>query len=107
MPFKQLNNISAENTLLLKDDNTLWAIGLDTNGVIAANSYSIPVQVGSLTNWRQVSAGVYHTLAINANGQLYAHGTSSTGELGLNNIFATMSPVQVGGTKFITLNLLN
>ena len=34
------------------------------------------------TNWKEISAGVYHNLAINAAGELYAWGYNAHGQLG-------------------------
>lgn len=46
---------------------SLWSWGLNNYGRLGLNdttNYSSPVQVGSLTNWKSVSCGNSHTLAI-------------------------------------------
>ena len=45
----------------------LWTFGNNTNGQLGDGTTtrkSSPVQVGSLTNWKQVAAGWYHTAAV-------------------------------------------
>ena len=45
----------------------LWSCGYNTNGQLGLSDLvhrSSPVQVGSLTNWKQVAGGRYHTVAI-------------------------------------------
>jgi alpha-tubulin suppressor-like RCC1 family protein len=62
-------------------------------------SYLSPQQVGSLTNWKQVSCGYYYTTAIKTDGTLWAWGFNNYGQLGQNYTSATVyysSPIQVG-----------
>ena len=80
----------------IKTDGTLWTWG--TNGV-AGNlglgdtiSRSSPVQVGSLTDWKQIDNG----LAVKTDGTLWGWGTAAGGILGLNNTIPRSSPTQVG-----------
>ena len=78
--------------------NTLMACGYNTQGQLGDGTTvnkSSPVQVGSLTNWRQVSGGSFHTSAIKTDGTLWAWGTDSYGQSGLSGI-STNTPVQVG-----------
>ena len=86
----------------IKQDGSLWVWGANQFGKLGIgniSSYSSPVQVGSLTNWKQVSSGDYHTLAVKTDGTLWAWGSSVFGELGTGISGATAyysSPVQVG-----------
>lgn len=53
----------------IKTDGTLWCWGNNSGGVLGINStspakISSPVQIGSLTNWKSVSVGYNHALAI-------------------------------------------
>ena len=79
--------------------------GLWSWGVI--NSTSSPVQVGSLTNWRQVGSMIIKIstnsygagdvlFAIKTDGSLWAWGTNISGQLGLGDTINRTSPVQVG-----------
>jgi alpha-tubulin suppressor-like RCC1 family protein len=72
--------------------NSLGHVGDGT-----AVARSSPVQIGALTNWLQVSGGLYrHTLATKTDGTLWAWGRNTNGELGLNNTTDYSSPKQVG-----------
>jgi alpha-tubulin suppressor-like RCC1 family protein len=58
---------------------------------------SSPVQVGALADWAQFSTtGDAHSLAVTADGKLYAWGRGGNGRLGLGNTVYRSSPVQVG-----------
>lgn len=94
-------------TLAVKTDGTLWAWGSNANGELGDGttvSKSSPVQIGSLTNWKLVSAGSYHSAAIKTDGTLWTWGSNSSidvgyGQLGIGLGTTTdkrSSPVQVG-----------
>ena len=80
----------------------LWVAG--TGGVQAGTgaagvSYSSPVQIGSLTNWVQVTSTGQSTGAgtgIKTDGSLWVWGANAGGQLGLGDITGRSSPVQVG-----------
>jgi alpha-tubulin suppressor-like RCC1 family protein len=56
-------------------------------------------QIGSLNNWEKVIADDRHTLAINANGQLFGWGNNSNGQLGLGPIGSINIPTQIGSSN--------
>jgi alpha-tubulin suppressor-like RCC1 family protein len=58
--------------------------------------FSSPVQVGSDTNWAQVSAGVLYSGAIKTNGTLWMWGSNSFGALGTGDANGRSSPTQIG-----------
>jgi len=83
----------------IKTDGTLWLWGSACRGQLGNNSTinrSSPVQtVSSGTNWKQVSAGNYHTAAIKTDGTLWLWGNASfDGRLGDNSTINKSSPVQ-------------
>ena len=81
------------------DTNGLWSWGLNSNGQLGlgdSTSRSSPVQVGTLTNWKQVSGGYFHTAAVKTDGSLWLWGRNQYGELGLGDTTHRSSPVQVG-----------
>ena len=88
------------SSIAVKTDNTLWWIGgYNAEGESGLNSrayYSSPIQVGSLTNWKQVAGGFYFTAAVKTDGTLWAWGSSVAGQLGLGNTTYYSSPIQVG-----------
>jgi alpha-tubulin suppressor-like RCC1 family protein len=86
---------------------SLWSWGRGTFGELGLNSVvnrSSPVQVGALTNWKQVSASGYlffaiqraQSLAVKTDGTLWSWGSNLSGNLGLGNVLNHSSPVQVG-----------
>jgi hypothetical protein len=84
----------------VKTDGTLWAWGFNSSGQLGIGNFSdrsSPLQVGTLTNWKQASAGGNHTACIKTDGTLWTWGFSSFyGELGLGDRVDRSSPVQVG-----------
>lgn len=90
-------------SIAVKTDGTLWTWGRNNYGQLGQNiatgtTRSSPVQVGSLTNWSQASAGAYHALAIKTDGTLWSWGNNGNGQLGLGDGYGAnrSSPVQVG-----------
>jgi alpha-tubulin suppressor-like RCC1 family protein len=87
----------------IKTDGTLWAWGSNGQGQLGignTTSYSSPVQVGSLTNWLQISCGYYvSALALKTDGTLWSWGRNNYGQLGLGNTISYSSPKQVGALK--------
>src|SRR3990170_328103 len=75
------------HTLAIKSDGTLWAWGYNYYGQLGdgasggGNYKTTPVQIGTGTNWSQIAAGGYHTLAIKSDGTLWAWG-NYYGQLG-------------------------
>lgn len=77
---------SANHTLAIKRDGTLWAWGYNTSGQLGISnkiSMSSPVQVGT-SSWNMVVAGASHSIGITADGKLYGWGLNN------NNILATL-----------------
>lgn len=96
-------SISQRGALYIDQTGALYGTGGNENGCLGLNSlraYVSPVQVGSLTDWQQVSlesaAG-----AIKTDGTLWTWGLNSEGALGQNDLVNRSSPVQVGtGTNW-------
>jgi alpha-tubulin suppressor-like RCC1 family protein len=84
----------------IKTDGTLWTWGRNLEGQLGNNNatvnYSSPIQVGSLTNWKQIAFGYYFTAAIKTDGTLWAWGYNGYGELGNGTRTNYSSPIQVG-----------
>lgn len=76
----------------------IWTWGVNWYGQLGVGDIidrSSPVQVGSLTDWAQISTGA-HTMAIRKNGSLWAWGYNTSGALGLGDVNHRSIPVQVG-----------
>ena len=98
--WKQVST-SGSHTMAIKTDGTLWGWGYNgAHGSLGVNSastdYSSPVQVGSLTNWKQVSANYVTTSAVKTDGTLWTWGYNYSGSLGNGTTIHYSSPVQIG-----------
>ena len=92
----------------LKIDGTLWSWGYNGDAQLGDGTGSnrfLPVQVKDpldastyINGVVAVSAGYSHTLALKANGQVFAWGANPYGELGLNNTTANSSAIAVHGS---------
>ncbi|MCE2892870.1 MAG: T9SS type A sorting domain-containing protein [Flammeovirgaceae bacterium] len=88
----------------IKKDGTLWAWGNNTYGELGSGIREsifsdLPKQIGTDNNWRKIALGTYHTLAIKADGTLWAWGFNIRGELGDGTTNNKLSPVQIGTDK--------
>ena len=87
------------HTFGIQTNGTLWAWGYNSNGQLGVgnvSSYSSPIQVGTLTTWKQVSPGVNHVAAIRQDGTLWAWGYNGMGGLGNGTTVQYSSPIQIG-----------
>ena len=87
------------NRIAVKSDGTLWSWGLNNSGVGGhgdTTSRSSPVQVGSLTDWKEAGCNGSVTAAIKTDGTLWTWGDNGTGGLGHGGTTSVSSPVQVG-----------
>ena len=96
------NRFTGTHALCIKTDGTLWAWGdnvvidnKDARGLNGAARNSSPVQVGSDTNWAQVSSGIDATVAIKTTGTLWSCGYGRIGTGSGSNTF-----LQTAGTGF-------
>ncbi len=106
---EDLYTLSAGNThtAAIKTDGTLWIWGNGGNGqlgnasITLTNSTPVTTFAGG-TNWKQVSAGGFHTAAIKTDGTLWSWGTGSNGQLGINNPPTINTPITTfaGGTNW-------
>jgi alpha-tubulin suppressor-like RCC1 family protein len=94
------------HSLALKTDGTVWAWGVNYYGQLGDNSTvkrNAPVKVlGGLSGVTNVAAGGYHSLALKANGTVWAWGYNYYGQLGDNSTVQKIVPVQVLGLSGVT-----
>jgi len=94
----------------IKTDGTLWTWGRGTEGQLGDNSTtakSTPVTTfAGGTNWKQVSAGLYHCATIKTDGTLWTWGYGGNGQLGTNTATNKSTPVTTfaGGTNWKQVN---
>ena len=98
-------SMSGGASAAIKTDGTLWTWGYNGSGVLGLgnatiypinNDRSSPVQVGSLTNWSQISNNSSSMIAVKTDGTLWSWGSGYFGSLGLGNTTNYSSPKQVG-----------
>ncbi len=104
-PFANVKIIAAGSsyTLALKTDGTLWAWGENGSGQLGDGTTAhrcAPVQVKMSDRMFRarvtaIAAGNFHTLAVTADGSLWAWGENSHGELGDGSTTNTLAPVRV------------
>ncbi|WP_298136975.1 T9SS type A sorting domain-containing protein [Flavobacterium sp.] len=74
------------HSLAIKTDGTLWAWGTNYNGefgmVTSSFISNIPIQIGTDTDWQDVSASQWFTYAIKTNKTLWSTGRNEEGQLG-------------------------
>ncbi len=87
-----LSNVTAiaagqEHTLALRSDGTVWGFGTNGFGELGSaipvgNMTTTPVKIPGLSNIISISAGGGHSLALGADGSIWAFGTNYFGQLG-------------------------
>ena len=99
-PFVQISGSKSSDVFLgIRANGTLWGWGYGSNSQIgnsSSTSQSVPVQVGGTTNWKSVSVGGSHTVAVRTDGTLWAWGSNVYGQVGDGTTTTRSSPVQVG-----------
>jgi alpha-tubulin suppressor-like RCC1 family protein len=99
---------SSNHSVSIHPDGTLWAWGLNFEGQLGDGSTTgrtqptqvlLPSSSGSLdphnARWAQVATGSAHTLALTIDGELYAWGSNSDGQLGDGSTANHHTPVKV------------
>jgi alpha-tubulin suppressor-like RCC1 family protein len=92
-----------DHTAAIKTDGSLWGWGRNEFGRLGINLGNVnrvtPVTTfAGGNNWKQVSAGYYHTAAIKTDGSLWIWGVNNpfgtpSGQLGTNDIVDRSTPV--------------
>jgi alpha-tubulin suppressor-like RCC1 family protein len=103
--WKQVSS-GGSHTAAIKTDGTLWTWGRGSTGLLGnaqTTNRSTPVTTfAGGTNWKQVSAGYSHTVAIKTDGTLWSWGQGGFGNLGNAAIVNSSTPVTTfaGGTNW-------
>jgi len=89
--------------LLLRKDNTLWAMGDGTYGQLGQGNttsvLSAPVQIGNDSNWTQIGCGDDFCLAFKNDFVLYVWGRNNVYQLGVGDTLQKNSPVPNSGVQ--------
>jgi alpha-tubulin suppressor-like RCC1 family protein len=99
--------VAQATTVAIKNDGTLWSWGSNdsTSGRRTVETptvvnRSLPVRIGTLSNWTSVVGNQYHYIALNTLGELWTWGEGGNGVLGqVTDTLAKSSPVQIGTLK--------
>ena len=88
---------------IIKADGTLWGWGENSFGQVGkgegthtTHKYESPVQIGSGTDWANVSDGGLHAAAVKTDGTLWTWGGNFYGGLGHGDTTHRTAPTQVG-----------
>ena len=87
-------------SVALKEDGSLWVwgrnlYGLLGNGTFTGTEIKHPTQIGTDSNWSDISVGRYFALAKKTNGDLYGWGANDYGQLGLGHNTNVSSPTLI------------
>ena len=104
-----VDSLTDKGGIALKTDGTLWSWGYNYHGSLGQNqsypsfaSSSSPAQIGSGTDWSNISGLAYGALAVKTDGTLWSWGYNGNGQLGHNDTTHYSSPKQVPGTSWPT-----
>jgi|GEM_PF-1034439 len=90
------------HTVAIKEDGTLWAWGANNFGQLAILGGSItrysPVKVDTMHNWKFVSCGTYHSIALKTDSTLWVWGYNNYGQLGDGTNTQKNTPTQILNT---------
>jgi len=104
VPIANVESISVGLThvLALKPDGTVWTFGTNESGQLGYGTFGewedwkmVPAQVANLTDVVSVSAGAGHSLALKADGTVWAWGSNGYGALGDGTTTHRAAPVQM------------
>ncbi len=88
-------------SVALKNDGSVWAWGSNTQSWLVADEQndriSTPVQVKGLTDVIAISSGGGHVMAVKDDGSVWAWGSNTSGQLGVEELFFSHEPVQIQG----------
>jgi alpha-tubulin suppressor-like RCC1 family protein len=94
-------------TSAIKTDGSLWTWGANNFGQLGINAGNVPrstpvTTFSGGTDWKQVSCGSEHTIAIKTDGSLWIWGYNNVGQLGINDTTTRSTPVTtfVGGNTW-------
>jgi alpha-tubulin suppressor-like RCC1 family protein len=91
------------HTAALKTGGTLWTWGSNQWGQLGtgvdATQVDVPVEVDPGSRWLSVSCGWDHTVAVKADGTLWAWGDNGSGELGVGDTRERTTPTRVGNAS--------
>lgn len=91
--------VFGNSTMAVKTNGTLWGTGTNSSynlGNGSTTQVNTFTQIGTATNWKQVSCGQGHGLGVRTDGTLWGWGTNVNGRLGDGATTTRTTPVQIG-----------
>jgi alpha-tubulin suppressor-like RCC1 family protein len=92
-----------DHSVAVTRDGNVWGWGASTSGqlgpTVPENFVGTPFQIPQLSGVVAIAAGSQSTLALKANGTVYAFGWNALGQLGLGNQTSTSTPTKIPGLK--------
>ena len=93
-------SVGGTHILAIKTNGTLWAWGDNTKGKLGdgttINKPNSPIQIGTDTNWKEISAARDHSLALKSDGSLWAWGDNIYGQIGDGTTIDKLVPTRIG-----------
>lgn len=91
----------AANTFAIKNNGTLWGCGSNQHGCLGVNSstqqFNTFQQITTATNWVKIAPSWFYTIALKADGTIWAWGQNNNYQLGNTPATAQqLFPIQVG-----------
>lgn len=89
-------SIGVDYTLAIKNDGTLWGIGLNTSGQLGignTSNVSLPIQIGTSNIWKKVSGNSGYSIGLKTDGTLWSWGSGYLGNVGYGT---SNIPIQIG-----------
>jgi len=86
-------------TIALKQDGSLWAWGYNYYGQLGDGTTidrTVPVPIGTDTDWAVIAGGWHYTVALKQDGSLWAWGQNTAGQLGDGTTTDRTVPVRIG-----------
>lgn len=82
-------------TIAIDVNGNIWSTGFNASGQLGLGFYNnsryLLNQIGSGSDWKQVSCGKTHALAVKTDGQIYGWGNNSSGQLAIGSSGNTTS----------------
>ena len=100
----------SDHAISLKTDGTLWNWGNNSYGLLGVNDTTTRITpVTTLlgdNNWKSISGGINHTVAIKTDGTLWSWGRNNFGQLGVNDTTQRRTPVTtlLGGNNWKSIS---